>query len=94
MCAASFALLRRGTPDDPMAISGCQSPDIVRPDSIFQAASLTKPVIAYETCGWQEGRDSIFTRRSRAIFRTATGIAKTFSRPKPLAPPTLFLPVR
>ena len=49
MCAASFALLRRGTPDDPMAISGCQSPDIVRPDSIFQAASLTKPVIAYGT---------------------------------------------
>ena len=48
---------------DLIAFSGCQSPDIVRPDSIFQAASLTKPVIAYETCGWQEGRDSIFTRR-------------------------------
>jgi CubicO group peptidase (beta-lactamase class C family) len=45
VCAAVYATLKAGQPQPPVATAGCQSP--VAPDAIFQAASLTKPVVAY-----------------------------------------------
>ena len=46
VCSASFAALRAGTPSAPVPVSGC-SEKSTPADAIFQAASLTKPVIAY-----------------------------------------------
>lgn len=46
VCAASFSVLRAGTPDTPMPVAGCGDNN-ARADAIFQAASLTKPVVAY-----------------------------------------------
>ncbi len=47
VCAATYATLEAGRPNTPMAVSGCKSDQPVHAQSIFQAASLTKPVIAY-----------------------------------------------
>ena len=46
VCSASFAALRAGTPTAPVSISGC-SENRTPADAVFQAASLTKPVIAF-----------------------------------------------
>lgn len=47
VCAATYATLEAGRPNTPMAVSGCKSDQPVHAQSIFQAASLTKPVIAF-----------------------------------------------
>lgn len=47
VCAASFVTLEAGQPSAPVAVSGCEPPCPVRSDTVFQAASLTKPVIAF-----------------------------------------------
>lgn len=46
VCAASYAVLRAGVPTAPIAVSGCDG-ESTRADAIFQAASLTKPVVAF-----------------------------------------------
>lgn len=46
VCSAAYVVLRAGQPGGPVAISGC-APATLRPDAIFQAASLTKPVVAF-----------------------------------------------
>ena len=46
VCSAAYAVLRAGTTATPVSISGCHN--ITAPaDTIFQAASLTKPVVAF-----------------------------------------------
>lgn len=49
VCSAAYAVLRAGKPGAPVAVSGCNGTEEekARPDAIFQAASLTKPVVAY-----------------------------------------------
>lgn len=48
VCSASYATLKDGRPDPSVGITGCGDPGSARPvDRIFQAASLTKPVIAF-----------------------------------------------
>jgi CubicO group peptidase (beta-lactamase class C family) len=51
ICAATFSIIKNGRVQPSKVVSGCsggQSPQI---DSVFQAASLTKPVIAYGALG-------------------------------------------
>lgn len=45
VCASVYATLRGGSPQPPVALGGCES--ATAPDMIFQAASLTKPVVAF-----------------------------------------------
>jgi CubicO group peptidase (beta-lactamase class C family) len=47
ICSASYALLKAGIARPATAISGCGDATATEPDAIFQAASLTKPVIAF-----------------------------------------------
>jgi CubicO group peptidase (beta-lactamase class C family) len=47
VCAASYVTLSAGKPNMPEVLSGCSSAQSVHADAIFQAASLTKPVIAF-----------------------------------------------
>lgn len=47
VCAAAFVTLEAGQPSAPGAVSGCEPPCPVRADTVFQVASLTKPVIAF-----------------------------------------------
>lgn len=46
VCSAAYVALRAGTPGSPVALSGCADSQ-VRLGTIFQAASLTKPVVAF-----------------------------------------------
>ena len=46
VCSAAYAVLRAGIPTSPISVSGCA--DTATPaGAIFQAASLTKPVVAF-----------------------------------------------
>jgi CubicO group peptidase (beta-lactamase class C family) len=45
VCSAAYVPLRAGRPGEPVALSG-GADTRARPDAIFQAASLTKPVVA------------------------------------------------
>lgn len=47
VCAATYASLNAGKPNPPVVVSGCSSVATIQADAIFQAASLTKPVIAF-----------------------------------------------
>ena len=47
VCAATYATLNAGKPNPPVAVSGCPSARPIPSDAVFQAASLTKPVIAF-----------------------------------------------
>jgi CubicO group peptidase (beta-lactamase class C family) len=47
VCGATFAIIKAGLAQRPSVVSGCADSVPSQPDSIFQAASLTKPVIAY-----------------------------------------------
>ena len=47
VCAANYAILNAGKPNTPVVASGCASARPVPSDPVFQAASLTKPVIAF-----------------------------------------------
>lgn len=47
ICAATFASLSAGTPNPPELVEGCKSIGAVSASSVFQAASLSKPVVAY-----------------------------------------------
>jgi CubicO group peptidase (beta-lactamase class C family) len=47
VCAASYVTLTAGKPNTPVMVSGCSSAPPVHAEAIFQAASLTKPVIAF-----------------------------------------------
>ena len=46
VCSAAYCVLRAGTPTTPTSLSGCGD-SAARADTIFQAASLTKPVVAF-----------------------------------------------
>ena len=46
VCSATYAVLRAGTPTTPVSVSVCGD-NRARADAIFQAASLTKPVVAF-----------------------------------------------
>ncbi len=45
VCASVYSILRGGRPQSPIALGGCQADTAT--DTIFQAASLTKPVVAF-----------------------------------------------
>jgi CubicO group peptidase (beta-lactamase class C family) len=47
VCAATFCTLKAGSPQPAAAVSGCANPGSVPADAVFQAASLTKPVVAF-----------------------------------------------
>ncbi len=47
VCSAAYALLKAGIAGPAVAVSGCKESAATQPDSIFQAASLTKPVVAF-----------------------------------------------
>ncbi|TAK87880.1 MAG: class A beta-lactamase-related serine hydrolase [Aquabacterium sp.] len=49
ICAASYVTLAGGRPGAPVVLSGCAPDQPVQDGAIFQAASLTKPVIAFAT---------------------------------------------
>lgn len=46
VCAAAYVVLRAGIPGRPTLVSGCADAR-AQADAIFQAASLTKPVVAF-----------------------------------------------
>ena len=46
VCSAAYAVLRAGVPTSPISVSGCAD-DKTQANAIFQAASLTKPVVAF-----------------------------------------------
>ena len=46
VCSAAYAVLRAGMPTSPISVSGCAG-TTTQADAIFQAASLTKPVVAF-----------------------------------------------
>lgn len=50
VCSTAYAVLRSGIASSEIAIAGCNS-DRPRANAIFQAASLTKPVVAYAALG-------------------------------------------
>lgn len=45
VCASVHVILRGGKPQAPVALGGCRAD--TAPDTVFQAASLTKPVVAF-----------------------------------------------
>jgi len=45
--SASYVVLRNGTPGTAVGLSGCADPGAPPATAIFQAASLTKPVVAF-----------------------------------------------
>lgn len=45
VCSAVYVVLRAGIPGNPVAVAGC-SDSASQADAVFQAASLTKPVVA------------------------------------------------
>ena len=47
VCAAALARIRQGQLQSVTTASGCDEAPPVRPDSVYQAASLSKPVFAY-----------------------------------------------
>ena len=47
VCAASYVTLNAGQPGTPVLLSGCPSARPLPADPVFQAASLTKPVVAF-----------------------------------------------
>ena len=47
VCAASYVILDAGKPTLPVVVSGCSSTHHIDGATVFQAASLTKPVIAF-----------------------------------------------
>lgn len=47
VCAASYVTLDAGKPNADVVVSGCSSTRPVHAEPIFQAASLTKPLIAF-----------------------------------------------
>lgn len=47
VCAATYVTLDAGKPSTPVVVSGCSTDRPANADAIFQAASLTKPVIAF-----------------------------------------------
>lgn len=47
VCAATYVTLDAGRPNTPVVVSACSSARPIHANSIFQAASLTKPVIAF-----------------------------------------------
>ena len=48
VCAATYATLKSANPGPSVSVSGCSDPGgVIQADAIFQAASLTKPVIAF-----------------------------------------------
>lgn len=47
ICYATYVVLRAGVPGEPVVLEGCGDSAFARKDGILQAASLTKPVIAY-----------------------------------------------
>ncbi len=47
VCAATYVTLNAGKPNTPVVVSGCSSTRSIHSDPVFQAASLTKPVIAF-----------------------------------------------
>ena len=46
VCSAAYAVLRAGMPSSPISVAGCAE-TTTQADAIFQAASLTKPVVAF-----------------------------------------------
>lgn len=46
VCSAVYVVLRAGVPESPIVVSGCTG-STVPAHAIFQAASLTKPVVAF-----------------------------------------------
>src|SRR4051794_9694684 len=47
VCAATYVTLDAGKPSADVVVSGCSSARPIHAEAIFQAASLTKPVIAF-----------------------------------------------
>jgi CubicO group peptidase (beta-lactamase class C family) len=47
VCAASYVILNAGKPSADVVVSGCSAARSVQAEPIFQAASLTKPAIAF-----------------------------------------------
>jgi CubicO group peptidase (beta-lactamase class C family) len=47
VCMAAYVTLSAGTPNNPVLVSGCVPAQDEYSNPVFQAASLTKPVIAY-----------------------------------------------
>lgn len=47
ICHATYVTLRGGVAAQPITIDGCNASTAARPDGILQAASLTKPAVAF-----------------------------------------------
>lgn len=56
VCAGAYATLRAGSVDTEVVVSGCSSAVQPAANSVYQAASLTKPVVAYAAVKLALGR--------------------------------------
>ena len=68
VCAATYVTLVAGKPNPSVTVSGCSSKEAVKANAIFQAASLTKPVIAFVALKLvKEGRLDLNAPVSRSL---------------------------
>jgi CubicO group peptidase (beta-lactamase class C family) len=83
VCAASCVTLSAGRPNAPAWLWGCASARPLPADPVFQAASLTKPVIAYTAPKLvREGRLDLRALVSRCLPDGYAHRQKPFNAPK------------
>lgn len=82
VCAASHVTLNAGRPGAPVWVSGCASASPWPSDPVFQAASLTKPVIAFAALKLvREGRLDLRAPVSRYLPEGYAHRQKPFNGP-------------
>jgi len=73
VCAAAMALIRQRELESVTTASGCDPAQQVRPDSVFQAASLSRPVFAFAVL-WQWGNNPGYRAFVLAVHRSGDGL--------------------
>jgi CubicO group peptidase (beta-lactamase class C family) len=83
VCAASHVSMKAGRPGTPVLVRGCASASLLPIDPVFQAASLTKPVIAFAALKLvRDGRLDLRAPVSRYLPEGYAHRQKPFNGPK------------